>query len=48
MPWYKYVGFGGKVIGLDTFGESGKPEVLMEKFGFTVDAVVSAVKSLLK
>jgi transketolase len=48
MPWYKYVGFGGKVIGLDTFGESGKPEVLMQKFGFTVDNVVSAAKSILK
>jgi transketolase len=47
MPWYKYVGLNGKVIGLDTFGESGKPEVLMQKFGFTVDNVVKAVKEIL-
>ncbi len=48
MPWYKYVGLNGKVIGLDSFGESGKPEVLMQKFGFTVENVVSQAKSLLK
>lgn len=48
MPWYKYVGFKGKVIGIDTFGESGKPSMLMEKFGFTVDNVVNTVKSILK
>jgi transketolase len=47
MPWYKYVGLNGKVIGLDTFGESGKPEVLMQKFGFTVDNVVKTVKEIL-
>ncbi|MBO5223768.1 MAG: transketolase [Clostridia bacterium] len=47
MPWYKFVGLDGKVIGLDSFGESGKPEVLMQKFGFTVDNVVKAAKEIL-
>lgn len=47
MPWYKYVGLNGRVIGIDTFGESGKPEVLMQKFGFTVENVVKTVKDIL-
>lgn len=34
-------------VGLqDTFGESGKPAELMEKYGLTADAIVKAVKSL--
>ncbi len=47
MPWYKYVGLNGRVIGLDSFGESGKPEVLMQKFGFTVENVVAKAKEIL-
>jgi transketolase len=38
--WHKYVGFDGEVISLDTFGASGKAEVLFEQFGFTVENVV--------
>lgn len=45
--WYKYVGFGGKVVGLDTFGESAPANVLFEHFGFTVDSVAAAVESVL-
>jgi len=44
--WYKYVGFGGKVVGMTTFGESAPGNVLMEHFGFTVDNVVNTVNSL--
>jgi transketolase len=47
-PWFKYVGLKGKVIGINEFGESGKAEVLMEKFGFTVDNVVKVSKEVLK
>ncbi|WP_459478791.1 transketolase [Clostridium saccharoperbutylacetonicum] len=43
--WHKYVGLDGDVISLDTFGASGKAEVLFEQFGFTVENVVErAVK----
>ncbi|MDR3593534.1 transketolase-like TK C-terminal-containing protein, partial [Clostridium sp.] len=43
--WHKYVGLDGEVISLDTFGASGKAEVLFEQFGFTVENVVDkAVK----
>ncbi len=48
MPWYKYVGLKGKVIGINTFGESGKADVLMAKYGFTVDNVLTKAKELLK
>jgi len=48
MPWYKYVGFNGAVMSIDTFGESGKPEALIEKFGFTPEKVVETAKSVLK
>lgn len=44
--WYKYVGFAGKVVGMQTFGESAPGGVLMEHFGFTVDNVVATVKGL--
>lgn len=45
--WYKYVGLDGTVIGMETFGESAPGGALMEYFGFTVDAVVSAVEGQL-
>jgi transketolase len=45
--WYKYVGLGGKVVGIDRFGESAPADLLFKEFGFTVDNVVSAVESVL-
>lgn len=39
--WHRYVGLDGEVVSIDGFGASGKAEVLFEKFGFTVDNVVS-------
>jgi transketolase len=43
--WHKYVGLDGDVISLDTFGASGKAEVLFEQFGFTIENVIDkAVK----
>ena len=45
--WIKYVGFDGKVIGINTFGESAPAGELFKHFGFTVENVVSAVEDLL-
>lgn len=45
--WYQFVGLQGKVIGLDTFGESAPASVLFKHFGFTVDNVKAVVESLL-
>ncbi|HBH34225.1 transketolase [Psychrobacter sanguinis] len=46
--WYKFVGLDGKVIGMTTYGESAPAEVLFKEFGITDEAVVDAVKSLVK
>ncbi|KAA6185624.1 transketolase [Thiohalocapsa marina] len=45
--WPKYVGMHGKVIGVDTFGESAPAGDVYKAFGVTTDAVVEAVNSLL-
>lgn len=45
--WYKYVGFEGEIIGIDTFGESAPAEVLFKYFGITVENVVEAVKRII-
>ncbi|MFM4812232.1 transketolase [Aeromonas dhakensis] len=44
--WYKYVGFGGKIIGMRSFGESAPAELLFKEFGFTVENVVATAGSL--
>ncbi|NRZ29151.1 transketolase [Clostridium beijerinckii] len=46
--WHKYVGLDGDVISLDTFGASGKAEILFEKFGFTVENVVKKAINVAK
>jgi transketolase len=46
--WSKYVGPTGSVIGLDRFGASAPYQVLMEKFGFTAEAVAERMLQLLK
>ncbi len=49
--WRKYVGAEddrrGAVVGIDRFGESAPASVLFKHFGFTVEHVVAAVKSVL-
>lgn len=45
--WYKYVGFSGKVVGLDRFGESAPAGQLFKEFGFTVENIVKQVESIL-
>lgn len=45
--WYQFVGLNGKVVGLDTFGESAPAPVLFKHFGFTVENVKAAVESVL-
>ncbi|HEY5292578.1 MAG TPA: transketolase [Burkholderiales bacterium] len=45
--WRKYVGLEGAVIGIDRYGESAPGPELFKYFGFTVDKVVAAVKSVI-
>ena len=47
MGWCRYVGGEGDVIGVDRFGASAPGDLVMEKFGFTVENVVSKAKALL-
>lgn len=46
MPWYKYVGLNGDVLGIDRFGESAPAGELLKYFGFTVENVVNKVNAL--
>lgn len=44
--WRKYVGLDGRVVGMRSFGESAPGMAVYEFFGFTVDKVLEAVKSV--
>jgi len=46
--WAKYIGFGGKHVGIDSFGASAPAPTLYEKFGITKAAVIEAAKSVMK
>jgi transketolase len=41
--WYKYVGTSGKVVGIDSFGESAPAGELFKLFGFTAENVGKAI-----
>ena len=45
--WPKYVGMHGKVVGIDTFGESAPAADVYKAFNITAEAVAEAVESLL-
>ncbi len=48
LGWDRYVGPGGRIIGLDRFGASAPGEVAMQKLGFSVDNVLVSARSVLK
>ena len=45
--WYKYVGASGRVVGIDSFGESAPAAEVFEHFGFNVGNVVRTVREML-
>jgi len=47
IGWERYVGEGGRVIGMHTFGASAPLKALQQKFGFEPDRVVAVAKELL-
>ncbi|MFD1735912.1 transketolase [Bacillus salitolerans] len=47
LGWERYTGDEGKIIGIHTFGASAPGEIVMKEYGFTVENVVSQMKSLL-
>lgn len=46
--WHKYVGFGGKVIGIDSFGASAPANQLFKKFNITVEHLVNEALKLIE
>ncbi|WP_153731365.1 transketolase [Sporosarcina obsidiansis] len=46
LGWHKYVGDEGIVMAIDTFGASAPGDLVIEKFGFTVDNVVTQMTKL--
>ncbi len=47
MGWERYIGDRGKVIGIERFGASAPGSVVLERFGFTPETVVAAIKEML-
>ncbi len=47
LGWDRYTGNKNNVIGITTFGASAPGDLLMEKYGFTVENVVAKVKEAL-
>lgn len=45
--WYKYVGFNGRIVGMNSFGESAPADQLFTLFGFTVENIVAKAKEIL-
>src|SRR5262245_30284435 len=44
LGWHRYVGDGGAIIGMHTFGASAPLKMLVEKFGFTPDAIAQVAR----
>ncbi|KAF0117054.1 MAG: transketolase [Hyphomonadaceae bacterium] len=45
--WHKYVGRGGKILGISTFGESAPAKDLYQHFGLTCEKLIEAVQQVL-
>jgi transketolase len=48
IGWERWVGSRGDILAVDRFGASAKGEVVLAKFGFTVDNVVARARALLE
>ncbi|MBO4836441.1 MAG: transketolase [Clostridia bacterium] len=48
MPWYRFTGLDGKVIGIDHFGASAPAATLFREYGFTAENVAAAARELVK
>jgi transketolase len=47
MSWWKWVGEGGDVVGLDRFGASAPGTTVLEKLGFTAENIASRARALI-
>ena len=48
IPWYRYTGLDGLVIGMDHFGASAPGQRVLDEFGFTPENIKEKIKQLLK
>ncbi len=48
MSWWKWVGSGGDVLGLDRFGASAPGATVLEKLGFTTENIAARARALLQ
>jgi transketolase len=48
QSWWHYVGSGGRVLGIDRFGASGKGADVFAHFGFTADNIGVQLRALLE
>ncbi|MXW25093.1 MAG: transketolase, partial [Dehalococcoidia bacterium] len=46
IGWERYVGDAGEVLGIDRFGASAPGKVMMERYGFTAEAVVERATAM--
>ncbi|HEX6665571.1 MAG TPA: transketolase [Solirubrobacterales bacterium] len=47
MGWERYVGEAGKIVGMETFGQSAPFKDVEEEFGFTAERVIQVARELL-
>jgi transketolase len=48
LGWARYVGDGGAIVAMNTFGASAPLKELVQKFGFTPDAVTEVARGVLR
>ena len=46
--WERYIGFEGNSIAINKYGSSGPADTVFEKYGFTVENVVTKVRKMMK
>ncbi len=46
--WQKWTGDGGEVLGIDCYGASAPGPVVMEKYGFTIENIITRASRLLQ
>jgi len=47
MSWWKWVGDGGDVVGIDRFGASAPGATVLDKLGFNADSIAERARALL-
>jgi transketolase len=48
LSWWKWVGDGGDVLGIDRFGASAPGTIVLEKLGFTSESIAARARALIE